>query len=107
MIDMNHKTLQNKYAKLFQKWFPKSFYYKIPDTAGLGGLRPYDSILLVNSVPFAIEYKVPPDKMTKVQLHYKKKWTKAGGQFLLILDKDEPLTMLYNIKKILQKKEVI
>jgi len=87
---MNHKTLQTKYANLFKKWFPSSFYYKIPDTAGLGGLRPADSILLVNGITFLIEYKVPPDKMTKVQLHYRKKWIKAGGEFLLIIDKRRP-----------------
>ena len=104
---MNHKTLQTKYANLFKKWFPSSFYYKIPDTAGLGGLRPFNSILLVNEVPFAVEYKVPPDKMTKVQLHYARKWVKAGGEFLLIIDKDDPLITLYKIKRILQKKEVM
>jgi len=104
---MNHKTLQNKYAKLFKKWFPKAFYYKIPDTAGLGGLRPADSILLVNGIAFLIEYKVPPDKMTKVQLHYRKKWIKAGGEFLLIISTDDPLIVFGRIKKILQKKEVM
>jgi len=104
---MNHIGLQNKYAKLFKKWFPKAFYYKIPDTAGLGGLRPFDSILLVNGSSFAVEYKVPPDKMTKVQLHYKRVWIKARGEFLLILSTDDPLVVFNRIKKILQKKEVI
>lgn len=37
--------------------FPDAFIYKIPDTFGVGGMRPFDCIIIVNGQTFAIEFK--------------------------------------------------
>uniref|UniRef100_A0A6M3JIW7 VRR-NUC domain-containing protein n=1 Tax=viral metagenome TaxID=1070528 RepID=A0A6M3JIW7_9ZZZZ len=55
------------------------FYYKIPDTKGLGGMRPFDSFLLMHSKFFAFEFKVKNRKATKVQSYFLDLVKKCGG----------------------------
>ena len=87
---MTHIQLQNKFSRKLKKYIGSLFYfyYKIPDAKGLGGLRPFDSLLLFRSVFYAIEFKVGRDKLKKHQTYYLEMVEFSGGEQLVITDKD-------------------
>jgi len=78
--------LYRKFSKKIKQRAPECFYYKIPDTAGLGGKRPFDSILIVKGVPVAIEFKSAGDKTTAYQKECLSIFSKAGGIGLVYED---------------------
>ena len=85
---MTHKQLEQKFKEKLDKRLEKPyFYYKIPDTKGLGGLRPFDSILLYRTIFFAIEFKAGRDQLKKHQMFFLKLVQACGGQSLLINEK--------------------
>jgi len=86
---MTHIQLQNKFAKKLSQYLDEYFYYKIPDTGGLGNLRPFDSILLFRGTLFAIELKIGRDKIKKHQKYFLDKITRNKGVSLIITDKDD------------------
>lgn len=85
---MNERELASSFKKLlFQKCQEQkilAFYYKIPDTAGLGGLKPFDSFLLINGKFIAIEFKVNDRKLEKHQEYYLNIIKSCGGISLMI-----------------------
>ena len=85
---MNERELTAIFKKLlFQKCQEQkilAFYYKIPDTAGLGGLKPFDSFLLINGKFLAIEFKVNDRKLEKHQEYYLNIIKSCGGISLMI-----------------------
>jgi hypothetical protein len=46
------------HRKEWLKHSPKAFYYKIEDTLGLGGKKPFDVFILDSGQAFAIEFKL-------------------------------------------------
>src|SRR3990167_11182879 len=55
------------------------FWYKIPDTKGLGGMRPCDAILICNSKVFCLEFKVGKNQPTDWQSFFLSKMRSAGA----------------------------
>lgn len=43
-------------AKVKKLW-PDAFVYKIPDTFGIGGKRPFDCVIILKGHTFCIEFK--------------------------------------------------
>lgn len=65
---MLETTFLTKFRAKLKKRYPDCFYYKIPDTKGLGGMRPFDAILILNGTTFVIEAKIDPnEKPTEYQ----------------------------------------
>ena len=58
---------------------PSSFWYKIPDTKGLGGKRPFDGFLVCGGKAFAIEFKINGGETTRFQDWSLEKFRIAGG----------------------------
>lgn len=75
------RIVQNKFALLFKAKFPKGFYYKIPDTKGTGGRRPFDAFAVVNGRPYAIEFKAETGRVTPLQRHFLELFFNAGGSY--------------------------
>ena len=54
---MKERDVIRKFKEKILASWPNAFYYKIPDTKGLGGMRPFDIILLVKGLTYCIEAK--------------------------------------------------
>ena len=76
---MTEKQLYGIFAKKMKAADPSSFWYKIPDTKGLGGMRPFDGFLVCGGKAFAIEFKVKNGKPTRFQEWSLEKFKIAGG----------------------------
>ena len=89
---MTERQLQTRFKNLLSERLKAEkipvFYYKIPDTKGMGGLRPFDSILLLQGTAFAIEFKVKERKLTKHQEYYMNMVVKTGNKTLVINEKN-------------------
>lgn len=92
------RILQAKFYISFKKRFPEGFYYKIPDTKGTGGRRPFDAVAVVHGVPFAIEFKSRYGYVTSLQSHYLGIFGTAGGY--PIVSRDVKETMGYIVSKL-------
>ena len=71
---------------------PNAWVYKIPDTFGIGGKRPFDTIAIVQGVPFAIEFKSEEGEATKYQLYQLATFMLAGGESLIYWEGKESMT---------------
>jgi len=68
-----------KLIRRLKKQLPGAFIYKIPDTAGLGGMRPFDLLLVFRGLACAIELKRDDkQKLTPWQKHMLNKFVEAG-----------------------------
>jgi len=97
--------LYAKFQRKIKERDPICFYYKIPDTIGLGGKRPFDSILIVCGVPFAIEFKSEGDKITRYQEETLKNFDHAGGIPLVFTDGEDMDVFIDNIVRIVWNKK--
>ena len=82
-LAQNFKRLINEKARIAK--IPV-FYYKIPDTGGTGGLRPFDSILLIAGKLFAIEFKVGKAKLKPHQKFCLGLIDTCGGRSVTVKD---------------------
>lgn|SRR3990167_125774 len=80
------------------------FWYKIPDTKGLGGMRPCDVILICNSKVFCLEFKVRNNQPTDWQSFFLAKMRSAGAYACVIRDNDY-LIALDKIINIIEEKK--
>jgi hypothetical protein len=96
---MKEKDLYKKFADKIKKKYPKAWVYKIPDTKGLGGKRPFDTIAVIKGVPFALEFKSKGKDATKYQDYQLTRFSIAGG-ISFVFQHDGPITMDYLIKRI-------
>ena len=90
---MKEKNLYQIFKKKIKEADKDCFFYKIPDTMHLGGKKPFDSILILRGVPFAIEFKMKGVKVTeyqKVQLKYFEKADGVSKVFTYGVDDFEP-----------------
>ena len=87
---MTHLQLQHKFKEQLRKHLDveKYFYYKIPDTFGIGGIRPFDGILIYGRT-YAIEYKVKRDRVKPHQKYYLNLVKASGGVKLVIKETDD------------------
>ena len=77
---MRETALYKKFKAKIAKADPNCFYYKIPDTFGIGGMRPFDSFLVMNGVAFAIEFKSKTALLTQYQSYQLAEFIVAGGE---------------------------
>jgi hypothetical protein len=77
----NERRLYEIFKKKIAEADPNSFWYKIPDFA-LGGKRPFDGFLVVQGIPFAIEFKSKDETLTKYQAYQLQEFILAGGESL-------------------------
>lgn len=89
---MKETVVAQKFKKLLMNRLKEKkipyFYYKIPDTAGLGGMRPFDAFLLITGKFIAIEFKVKSKKPTPIQLYNLNRVKISGGAYLIINEKN-------------------
>ena len=103
---MKETELLRRFKKKLDVRLPiPKFYYKIPDTLGLGGMRPWDAMLLVKGMFFAIEAKVEGRKVTNYQRHHLDEVAHAGG-FPIELNEHNIEQVIAFIKKCVEIKEL-
>jgi len=86
---MTHIQLIAKFGRLLKKHLDVYFFYKIPDTKGLGNIRPFDAFLLYKGFFYAIEFKVGKDILKKHQIYYLKEVRKCAGMPMVITEKTD------------------
>lgn len=79
---MLERRLYQKFKDKIKKADPNCWVYKIPDWIG-GGKRPFDTILIIQGIPFAIEFKSEDGLLTKYQLYQLTDFNNAGGESLI------------------------
>lgn len=78
-----------QFSKKFILYDPLVFIYKIPDTIGLGGKRPFDTFGVTKGYPFCVEFKSPGKEPTLFQKYKLFKFkTAKGGAFSFIRGKE-------------------
>jgi hypothetical protein len=103
---MNEAQLINWHSKEWLKRRPGAFYYKIPDTLGIGGQKPFDVIIDDAGQHYAIEFKIHKSHrrfpLNKIKPHQIENLQKAqangriatvyiGVRFMMDLDDQERL----------------
>lgn len=86
---MKETSLYAKFKKKIKEAAPESFWYKIPDTGKLGGKKPFDGFLVLNGIPFAIEFKTKGCIPTKYQAIQLSLFEKAGGNSKVFTEGDD------------------
>jgi hypothetical protein len=82
---MKERQFSVKFIRKIKKDFPYAFIYKIPDCAGMGGMRPFDIIMVYKGCPYAIELKRDSKQhTTPYQEHMLKKFQNACGRVWVI-----------------------
>src|SRR3990170_399579 len=64
---MTEAQLIQKFKNILLEQEPDIFFYKIPDTFGVGGLRPFDAFVIFQSRIYCLEFKVKNNKLTAYQ----------------------------------------
>ena len=101
---MSERKLYQRFKQKIKQADPNCFYYKIPDFI-LGGLRPFDSFLVIQGVPFAIEFKSKYGSLTMYQSYQLTDFVNAGGEALVFWEGRDDMDKF--IEEILNKaKEV-
>ena len=98
---MKETKLYQIFRKKLTEADPNCWVYKIPDTFGIGGKRPFDFFCVVKGVPFGIEIKTKDGILTKYQAYQLQEFILAGGEALVYWEGKE--TMDEFVKKIMQK----
>ncbi len=102
---MKEAIFASEFKKSLFRLKEKYWYYKIPDTHGglrFTPLKPFDAILVYNSIPIAIEFKQikteSPFPLSKLPDHQRDnllKFEKSGGKGVVIIN--------YRIERIYNK----
>ena len=99
---MSERRLYQKFKEKIKKADPNCWVYKIPDFA-LGGKRPFDTILVIQGVPFTIEFKGKDGQLTKYQSFQLADFILAGGESLVFWEGKDDMNEF--IKEIFKKIE--
>lgn len=83
---MKEASLYGQFSKMMLQYDRNAFIYKIPDTKGLGGMRPFDTICITQGVAFAIEFKLKKNDVTKYQNYQLDKFKNAGGYSIIYVN---------------------
>ena len=81
------------------------FWYKIPDTKGLGGMRPCDVILICNGQIFCMEFKVGNNKLTCWQKFHMAKMQIAGAAIYVVNDHNYYVQLAAILQRIKKEKK--
>jgi hypothetical protein len=91
---LDERKLMKKWLVDLQKSYPSSsFSYRIPDTP-YAGYKPFDAFVLLNAVPWALEFKVNRRKtklfdvsneVTNHQMYELRKFARAGGRSAVVV----------------------
>jgi hypothetical protein len=87
---MNERKLYQIFKKKITEIDRNCFWYKIPDFA-LGGKRPFDGFLVIQGIPFAIEFKTKGGILTKYQIYTLQDFILAGGEALVYYEGRESM----------------
>jgi hypothetical protein len=82
---MNERTLYQLFLKELRSFCPTAFYWKVPDTKGLGGKRCFDAILIHRGIPYCLEFKFGRRRPTPLQRYFLGK-VKQSGATPVVLD---------------------
>lgn len=100
-VERKIPMLEKQLYKIFKRELRKVmgsrpyFYWKFADTKGIGGLHPFDSILVLEGgKPFALEFKVEGRILSPHQKYFLSQFEKAGGKSLIVRET--------NYKKVLE-----
>ena len=106
---MKETKLKDKFRKKILERFPDIFIYKIPDTMGLGGKRPFDLIIIAYGITICIEFKVNNNPLTLIQKHFLDLVSNHGAISLMLDDKyfDKHLENLIYMLDIRRKEWII
>lgn len=98
------RNLYQKFKDKIAKADPNCWVYKIPDWIG-GGKRPFDTILIIQGIPFAIEFKSETGTLTKYQSYQLMEFINAGGEALVYFEgRDNMNEFINKIIDIVQKR---
>ncbi len=97
---MSERRLYQIFQKKIKEADPNCFWWKIPDTFNLGGKKCFDGILIIQSIPFAIEFKSKGGLLTKYQAHCLQDFILAGGDALIYYEERESMNEF--IEKIME-----
>ena len=102
---MSERKLYGKFKEKMQKADLNCWVYKIPDFP-LGGKRPFDFILVMKGVPFAIEFKSEEGTLKKYQGYQLQKFIIAEGESLIYWEgRDNMDSFINKIIKIVKKRK--
>lgn len=88
---MSERKLYSIFQKKIKESDPNCFWWKIPDTFNLGGKKCFDGILIIQGIPFAIEFKSKDGILTKYQAYCLQDFILAGGEALVFYEGRETL----------------
>ncbi len=92
---MKERSLYPKFQKKIKQVYPDCFCYKIPDTGKLGGKKPFDFVLVIHSIPFAIEFKKDEKQTaTKYQDYQMELFKKSGGHSFVFYNVNSAVDMI-------------
>jgi hypothetical protein len=92
----NERRLYTIFKKKIHEADQNSFWYKISDTLGLGGLKPFDGFLVIQGIFFAIEFKSKGGTLTKYQAYQLQEVILAGGEALVYWEGNTDMTYFIN-----------
>lgn len=96
---MLEKDFLARFRKKIKAEYPQGFIYKIPDTGGTGGMRPFDMILIIGGCTFCIEAKRNANlKPTEYQSH-NLKLAENNGAIPIVLFPENEKYWLQKIKE--------
>jgi len=85
--------------QVYKRWQP-AFFYKIPDTFGLGGMRPFDVVIIAGGKTFCLEFKKGKGNIpTKFQAYSLDLAERSGASVGLVneLNKEKHLKKMEDI----------
>lgn len=104
----NERRLYQIFGKKIKEADTNCFWYKIPDTLGLGGHKPFDGFLVIQGFAFAIEFKSKGGMLTKYQAYQLTDFTVAGGEALVYFEGRDSMNEFINkIIKIVDLRETM
>lgn len=79
-------SLGQRFRSNIFKLYPHSFYHKLPDTAGIGGMRPFDAVAIIMGVTFVIEFKRGSKTQATPYQRYNLDLAQANGAVALVVN---------------------
>jgi hypothetical protein len=88
---MRETKLYQFFKKKIKEIYPNCWVYKIPDTFNLGGKKPGDFFMVVEGVPFLLEFKSKEGILTKYQSYQQLDFINAGGEAMIYWENKETM----------------
>lgn len=80
------KSLSMRFRSHLRDMFPGALIYKIPDTAGIGGLRPFDAFAVISGHTFCFEFKRGNTKSATTYQQFHLDLASANGATSMIVN---------------------